>query len=421
MFFVFLIGLADVYVAGRISKEVQASYGLSSQLYFIFSIIGFAITIGAVAVISRLFTSKQNHDFNLAVDSSLITSGLAGIFLSLFALIFSPYMINNLNVPDVLKDYAASLMRIYSLGLVFNYVLLNSNGILRACGMIRKSLVTMALVCLLNVLLNFALAFHTPLGFKGIAVATIISTVIGLLLNLFFLRKVMTGRFKFSLPISKRIINVGWPAGLLQVFWQLAALALFLILSALPEYNIEILAAFTNGLKIEAAIFLPAFAFNMAAAVTVGNLLGKDSKEDAFSAGIVTALLGVIIVTVLTVIVMFNAWIIAGWLSGNEIVVRECVRYIYIALLFEPVMAWSVVLGGGLNGAGDTKSVMIIVALSVWLVRVPLSYILVVYFGLGPVAVWWSMNLSLLFQAVFMTRRYFSRRWLPGAHVELPV
>ena len=35
MFFVFLIGLSDVYVAGRISKEAQAAYGLASQLYFI--------------------------------------------------------------------------------------------------------------------------------------------------------------------------------------------------------------------------------------------------------------------------------------------------------------------------------------------------------------------------------------------------
>jgi len=38
---------------------------------------------------------------------------------------------------------------------------------------------------------------------------------------------------------------------------------------------VEILAAFTAGLRIESAIFLPAFAFNMANAVIVGNLLGS--------------------------------------------------------------------------------------------------------------------------------------------------
>jgi multidrug resistance protein, MATE family len=412
MFFVFLIGFSDVYVAGRISKEVQAAYGLVSQVYFIFSIIGFSLTVGAVSVTSRLFTSRRKDALNAAVDSSLISAVAAGLLLSLLSLLFSRALIRSLNVPAELKGYALPLMKIYSFGLLFNYILLNSNGLLRACGMIRKSLWTMFIVCALNVLLNFALAFHTPLGFGGIALATVISTLIGCCLNLFFLRPVMTGTFKFSFPLASKIIHVGWPMGLLQVFWQLAALALFLILSSLPEHKVEILAAFTNGLRIEAAIFLPAFAFNMAAAVVIGNLLGEGRREDAFWAGILTALLGVAIVSVLTLAGVLNARSIAQLLSQDGIVVQECVKYIRIALLFEPVMAWSVILAGGLNGSGDTRNVMVIVALCVWLVRVPLSYILALHFSLGAVAVWWSMNTSLLIQAFFMTRHYFSRKWL---------
>jgi len=209
--------------------------------------------------------------------------------------------------------------------------------------------------------------------------------------------------------------------GVLQVFWQMAALVLFLILGALPEHNVEIMAAFTNGLRIEAAIFLPAFAFNMAAAVVIGNFLGQENKKDAFSGGIVTALLGVAIVSVLTLIIIFNARLIAGVLSKNQIVIEACVRYILITVLFEPVMAWAVILAGGLNGAGDTKSVMRITALCVWLVRVPLSYLLALHFSLGAQAVWWSMNASILVQAIFITRRYFSKKWLDHAHIELTV
>lgn len=65
-----------------------------------------------------------------------------------------------------------------------------------------------------------------------------------------------------------------------------------MILGALPKNNVEIMAAFTNGLKIESAIFLPAFAFNMANTVVIGNLLGRNDKEGAFRAGIITALTG---------------------------------------------------------------------------------------------------------------------------------
>ena len=70
MFFLFLIGLTDVYVAGRISKEIQASYGLASQIYFILSIIVFALTVGSVSIVSRLYTSDKKEEFFVRVGNS---------------------------------------------------------------------------------------------------------------------------------------------------------------------------------------------------------------------------------------------------------------------------------------------------------------------------------------------------------------
>jgi Na+-driven multidrug efflux pump len=189
-------------------------------------------------------------------------------------------------------------------------------------------------------------------------------------------------------------------------------MVLFLILSAIPENRVEILAALTTGLRIESAIFLPAFAFNMANAVVVGNLLGEKKQEEAFRSGMVTAAIGVAIVTVMVLAVILNARWIVSFLSKDEIVMKESVRYLYISMISEPVMAWGLILGGGLNGAGDTRSVLKNVALSLWFVRVPLCYIFVVFLGFGPASVWWSMNLSQLIQAFLMSRRYLGRRWL---------
>jgi len=412
MFFVFLIGLTDVYIAGRFGKEIQAAYGLASQVYFIFSIVAFALTVGSVAILSRLFTANKKVELQEAVDSSLASAIVCGIILGVLGVILSKPFINILNVPPVIKGYSTPLLKIYSIGLLFSYVLLNTNGILRACGMIKKSLWTMGLVCVLNIVFNFILALHTPLGFLGIGIATAISSAVGSILNIIFVRKILQGRLRFSIATVKKIFGIGWPAGLLQILWQLGAMTIFLILSALPKNSIEILAAFTNGIKIESAIFLPAFAFNMANAVIVGNLLGKHNNDNAFQGGIITASIGVVIVAGLTIIVMLNAKIIAAFLSDNQIVIRESIKYIYISLIAEPVMAWGVILAGGLNGAGDTKSVMATVALSIWLVRIPLSYILAIYCGWGAVAVWWSMNISILVQTIFISRRYFGKKWL---------
>jgi putative MATE family efflux protein len=270
----------------------------------------------------------------------------------------------------------------------------------------------MALVCGINIALNFFFLFHTPLGFKGIALATASSVSIGSLVNMTHLKRMTGGKKRHSLQIIKKMIQIGWPIGLLQVLWQLASMTLFLILSSLPESRIEILAAFSTGLRIESAIYLPAFAFHLANAVIIGNLIGEEKKEEAFKSGIATALIGVVIITVMAITVILNARWIVSLLSENGLVVEEARKYLYISMLSEPIMAWGIILAGGLNGAGDTKSVLLSVALSVWLVRIPLCYVLVVWLGFGAASVWWSMNLSQLVQAFLISRRYQSRGWL---------
>ena len=412
MFFEFLIGLTDIYIAGRIGTEVQATYGFAVQLYFIFIILANALTVGTVSVVSRLFTSGNKDELARAILSSLIASAIAGTALSLGGITLTKGLINLLNIPQELRPMALPMMRIYAAGLMFHYLLINSNGILRSCNRIKKSLKTQAFVCGTNLVLNLFFLYRTPLGSNGIALATAISVSLGCFINLAHMKKMKEGRNLFSFQLVKKMIDTGWPIGLLQILWQLASMALFLILSSLPKNRIETLAAFATGLRIESAIYLPAFAFNMANAVVVGNLIGENKKDEAFKSGLVTASIGVVIITGMVLAVILNARWIASLLSDNGLVIEEAKKYLYISMLSEPVMAWGIILAGGLNGAGDTKSVLLMVALSVWLVRIPLCYFFVDVFGFGAVAVWWSMNLSQAVQAFLMTKRYLNRGWL---------
>lgn len=412
MFFEFLIGITDVYIAGRVGKEIQATYGFVIQLYFIFIVIANALTVGTVSVVSRLYTSGNEKELTQAAFSSVVAAAGAGMILALASFISAPVMIHILNIPEELKHLGEPFIKIYAAGLPFHYTLINCNGILRSCNRIKASLKTMVLVCLLNITLNFLLVFHTPLSFRGIALATAASVFIGSIANLIHVRRVMVRGMEFSVNLIKKMALIGWPMGLLQILWQLASMVLFIILSALPESRVEILAALTMGLRIESAIYLPAFAFNMANAVVVGNLLGEQKKEEAFRSGMVTAMIGVGIVTLMVILVIANARWIVSFLSSHPIVIKESIKYIYISMISEPFMAWGIILGGGLNGAGDTKSVMLRVSLSLWLVRIPFSYIFVILLGWGAASVWWSMNLSQFVQAFLISKRYLSRQWL---------
>ncbi len=155
----------------------------------------------------------------------------------------------------------------------------------------------------------------------------------------------------------------------------------------------------------------------MANAVIVGNLLGEKEQEEAYRSGMMTALIGVSVVAFMALLIVVNARWIASFLSNNPLVVRESVRYIYISMISEPFMALGIILGGGLSGAGDTRSVMIRVALSVWFIRLPLVYLFVVVFGFGAASVWWCMNISQFVQCGLLYRRYTKKSWLP---VEIP-
>jgi putative MATE family efflux protein len=412
MLFQFLIGLTDVYVAGRVGKDVQAAYGFVIQFYFMFIIIANALTVGAVSVVSRLYTSKDKDRLTAAIFSSLAATAAAGVLIASVGIVFAPLLIKLINIPAQLKPFCVPLIRIYSTGLLFDYLLTNCNGMLRSCDRIKVSLGIMAVVCFINIGLNIFFVFFTPLNFRGIALATASAAFIGSLASLSQMRGLMTGIRAFSKTAARQIINIGWPMGALQVLWQLGSIALFLIISELPEHKVEILAALTAGLRIESAIYLPAFAFNMANAVIVGNLLGEEKREEAYRSGLVTALIGVILVTLLAAVVILNAPWIASALSNNPIVARESVRYLYIAMISEPFMAWGAILGGGLSGAGDTRNVLIRVALSIWVVRIPLAYLFVVILGLSAASVWWSMNISQFVQACLLYGWYAKRKWL---------
>ena len=275
----------------------------------------------------------------------------------------------------------------------------------------------MSVVCVVNIGLNFLLVFHTTIGYKGIALSTAISVLVGCVLNLRSMRPFLSGIKQFSLESTRTIINIGWPFALAQILWQLHSMALYLILSALPRNSIETLAAFAAGLRIESAIFLPAMAFNMANAVIVGNLIGEDKREDAFRAGIITTIMGVIIVVCLTFAVIIGAKQIAPAISKDPIVVAACIKYIYISMISEPFMAFWMVLSGALSGAGDTKGIMFIVSSTVWLIRIPLCYLWIVVLGFDATSVWWTMNLSQFMTALFMVHRYWQKRWLKRSTV----
>jgi len=420
MVFFFVVGLTDVYVAGLINADIQAAIGFISQLYFLFVIVGNAISIGTVSLFSRAIGSDDFHRALWIARHSIISGTVLALFSSVILFLFSGSVIRFVGLPAHIHAVATVFLRIFACSLLPHYLLIISNAVFRASGEVKKPLVTMGIVSAVNIAGDFGFVFgffpFPRLGYAGIAVATALSATIGVAINAGFLtrrwwRDIYTAPWSFSFRTVKNLTWVSWPSAVLQVAWNAGSIVLYGILARLGDESITALASLTSGLRIEAIIYLPPFAFNMAASVLIGQNLGagkiRRAEETAWKIGCAAMMF----VAGMAVIIFIGAEFFASLVAANSDVIQETARYLRINMIAEPFMALGIVMGGSLQGAGDTRGTMWVIIRAMWLIRLPLAYYLVVVAGLGATGAWVAMTLSMTVQGLLMARRFQQGVW----------
>ncbi|MFZ2197537.1 MAG: MATE family efflux transporter [Thermodesulfovibrionales bacterium] len=420
MFFNFLVGLTDVYVAGFLGPEIQAIVGFVSQLYFSIIIVANALSIGTVAMLSRAVGAGKFQDALSAARQSLLFGLACALALTASGLIFHNQIVSLAGFSANIRQVADDFFVIFALALAPNYMVILSTAVFRAGGEVRLTLLSMSFISVLNIALNFILVFGLfsfhGLGYKGIALATSTSMFAGTLICLVLYRKsrwknIFSGPWHVSFDLIRKIFMLSWPAALVQVSWNASYIILYNILGRLQEGSITAMAALTNSLRIEAIIYLPAFALNMAASVLTGQNLGAGAPERAEKIGWKISFSGVAFVSAMALPIFIWAGDISSPVAKDPLVLDETVRYLRIMMLSEPFLALSVILGGCLQGAGDTKGAMLVIISALWIIRLPLAYLLAIVAGYGAFGVWTAMAISMCFQGIAMTVRFRNGRW----------
>ena len=243
----FLVGLTDVYVAGFISPEVQAAVGFVSQLYFLFILIANAISTGTLAMVSRAVGSG---DFGKALEvsrQSLLFSLLVAAALTASSLLFYREIIAAAGFPPGVREISESFLKVFSLSLGPNYFLIISNAVFRSSGEVRKPVLTMSAVSIVNIIGDFVLVFGVhpfpKLGYIGIAWSTAASVTIGTAMSLFFFSRdrwspLYAGPWRISRETIAKITRIAWPAAMLQAAWSAGTIVLYNILGRLESAGI---------------------------------------------------------------------------------------------------------------------------------------------------------------------------------------
>ena len=424
MFFHFTIGLADVYVAGFMGTEVLAAVGYVGQLYWTLMILATAISVGTVSMVSQAYGAKSQEGVsNIGANSLTVGIAISGL-LTVLAQVYCHEIISLAGMPQEIGPIAEKFMRIFSLVLIPTYLMIISGGILRSSGRVIMAMVNSCLASLANVIGDFVLGFGLgpipALGFAGIAWATAIGTTLGMVLNMF---QILRGEYRIRLSLIgrpilrclKNLLKLGIPSALQQTAWNAGTLVVYFLVTRLQHGEITALAAMTAGVRIEAIIFLPVFALNMAAAVITGNRLGAGDPQGAKKGARATATLCFAIIIIPATLMFIFAPDVSRWLTDDHSVYEEMTRYLRINMLGMPFMAIGISLSGALQGSGDTFGTMRIIFTGMWLIRIPLILSVIYLLRSSASGIWWSMTASMIIMCGLLILRFKSEKWMKAS------
>jgi Na+-driven multidrug efflux pump len=109
---------------------------------------------------------------------------------------------------------------------------------------------------------------------------------------------------------------------------------------------------------------------------------------------------------------------LVGPFNAEPAVADVAIRVLMIAAAFQLFDAVVMAVAGGLNGAGDTKWVMVVSLLCAWLIKVPFAYLLALRWGLGAPGAWLGFTVELVVLSFLLVRRVRGEAWLK--HTVLP-
>jgi len=415
---VMMISLVDFYIVGHLGAAAVGGVGLGTQMLFLTSSFLSAVGVGATALVARHIGAKEQQDATRTAQQSLTLAWVIGLAMALAGFAFAQPIVAFFGGDPDVTEQGTLFLRTIAPSFIFASVLLVGNATLRGAGDTRTPFLVMIAVNIVNIAVAWSLtqgvAGLPKLGVVGSGLGAASGQTIGGLIVLALLVRGRAGlrvdlrTLRFEWQRIGRILNIGLPAGAEQILFQLAMITLTTVLT---QFGTAAYAAHLVAWRIAQISFLPGWGFSIAATTLVGQELGARQPQRAKESGYVAFRGALIIMAAMGVVMFIFDHALIQIFIDDPAVIAQGVPAVRMAALIQPLMAASFVFAGGLRGAGDTRMTLIITVVSVWGMRMVITYLLGPVLGMGLLGAWIAIAVDFGSRAFLFWRRFRSGRW----------
>jgi MATE family multidrug resistance protein len=398
------MGIVDTMMVGRVSAEAIGAVSLGSVLFYTVAIFGSGLMLGLDTLVSQSFGAGKMMDCHRSLVSAVYLTLPLAPALMLLTWCWVPLLGRFGIHPAVLHQTVPYLRAIiWSTPPLLLYFALRRY--LQAMNRVTPIMFALITANVVNVAGNWILVYGhfgvRAMGAEGSGWATCFSRVymVGVLVLYVFYDATVnrTGLLHAPLTLDYAricdLIKLGFPAASqlsLEVGVFAATTALIGTLDPLS------LAAHQIAINTASLTYMVPLGISSAAAVRVGQALGRGDVHAAGRSGWTAMALGAAFMGAAGVVLITVPEYVARVFTTDRAVIRMAVSLLAVAALFQLFDGIQTVATGALRGTGDTRTPMLCHMLLYWLLGLPLGYALCFGLGWGAVGLWTGLCVALI-------------------------
>jgi MATE family multidrug resistance protein len=405
------MAIVDTVMVGRLPHPAIAisAVALAQVIYntVAFGIGG--ILLGLDTYISQSHGAGKFDEANRWLLHGLMLTGILCALLMSVVYIAS-FLIMRLNIDATVLVQAQSFLRILNLGTPTLLLAMTLRRYLQAFNHVKSIALILVTANVVNALGDWWLLFPHHLGSfvfgdHGVAGAAVSTAIARLYMAAAFAAAVgyFNSKHSYGLRTMSRRFDAwrlrqlaifGAPVGG-QIFVEISIFAV--VTAIIGTFGPMQLAGHELALNCASFTFMVPFAISAAAAVRVGQAIGRRAPDQAAAAGWAAITLGAGFMLLAAVVLVAMPHAIARAFTIDRGVIAAAVPLLLVAAAFQFFDGIQVTAAGALRGAGNTHTGLIVHFTGYWLVGLPVGLMLAFHFKLGAVGLWTGLCVGLMF------------------------